>query len=109
MSFTSWFRRTSDGPRVAVETPFPQYGYCRYHGWSRWYLRSRFAWMEAGTARSVFWNGLPLIAFISPNVNRMTTRMMGIVQITRLITSLVMRAASGARFGTGGGRWARPR
>src|SRR3954453_20638537 len=65
--------------------------------------------MEAGTARSVFWNGLPLIAFISPNVNRMTTRMMGIVQITRLITSLVMRAASRARFGTGGGRWARPR
>src|SRR6476659_2000090 len=62
--------------------------YCVYHGLSRWYLRSRFRWIDAGTARSVTWKGLPLICLIIVNVKRMTRRITGIVHRKRLMMNL---------------------
>src|SRR6266702_3892570 len=50
-------------------------------------LRLRFASTAGGTARSLFRNGLPLIARIIQNVMNMTRRMIGIVQRMRRTTN----------------------
>ena len=89
MSFTLWLRSTSDGPRSAVKTPFTYSPYCTYQGWSRWNFRSRLRWIEAGTARSVLRNGLPLICRIIRNVNRTTSNSTGIVHSSRLMMNFV--------------------
>src|ERR671937_205096 len=94
MSFTVWLRSTSDGPRSKVKTPLTYWAYCTYQGSSRWNLRSRFCCTEAGTARSLLRNGLPLICRIIRNVNRITSRITGIVQRSRRSTNLVIARLS---------------
>src|SRR6266545_4365634 len=65
-----------------------------YHGLSRWYFRSRLRWIETGTARSVTWNGFPLICLIITKVMKITRRITGIVHATRLTMNLSMGAWS---------------
>src|SRR5215218_7625940 len=89
MSLTVWLREASEGPRSNVKTPCVYFPYWTYHGLSRPNFRFRFASIAAGSARSDFRNGFPLICLIRRNVNRITISITGIVQTSRRMTNLV--------------------
>src|SRR4051794_34634610 len=89
ISLTLWLRDASDGPKSKVKTPCVYFQYWTYHGLSRPNLRFMFSSIAAGSARSDFRNGLPLICRISRNVNMMTISITGIVQRSRRRTNLV--------------------